>query len=145
MPPEPSEDWQKKLVSPEKVLKKIKPGMSIFLGTGVAEPRTLVKSLMASEEGNIQDLELVQLVSLGEALDLEKKYERKVRLKTFFTGWAASEATNLTCWSWITTVTAADGRGFGSALMTCCRFRSSGPSVRNGFAGFSWGSVNRGA
>jgi len=33
-----SAPWQEKVVSPEKVLERIEPGMSIFLGTGMAEP-----------------------------------------------------------------------------------------------------------
>jgi len=51
--------WKDKIVSPEEVLEKIEPGMSIFLGTGMAEPRTLVKRLMASKQTNLQDLELI--------------------------------------------------------------------------------------
>jgi len=86
--------WKKKLVTAEKVLEKIRPGMSIFLGTGAAEPRSLVKSLLASEAGNLQDLEMVQLVSLGDAVSIEEKYAHKYRLKTFFAGWIASEAIN---------------------------------------------------
>lgn len=88
----PSVPWQEKLVTPEAVLSRIEPGMSIFLGTGMAEPRTLVKHLMASREGNLQDLELVQLVSLGETIPLDERYSRKYRLRTFFSGWVASSA-----------------------------------------------------
>ena len=84
--------WDEKIVTPEKVLARIEPGMSIFLGTGMAEPRTLVKSLMASGEGNLQDLELIQLVSLGETIPIDERYSRKYRLKTFFSGWIASSA-----------------------------------------------------
>ena len=84
--------WKDRIVTPDEVLKRLKPGMSIFLGTGVAEPRTLVKSLMASEARNLQDLELIQLVSLGDATSIEEKYAGKFRLKTFFPGWVASEA-----------------------------------------------------
>lgn len=84
--------WQDKLVKPEAVLSRIEPGMSIFLGTGMAEPRTLVKHLMASREGNLQDLELIQLVSLGETIPLDERYSRKYRLRTFFSGWVASSA-----------------------------------------------------
>jgi len=87
-----TDGWKKKLVTAEKVLEKIRPGMSIFLGTGAAEPRSLVKSLLASEAGNLQDLEMVQLVSLGDAVSIEEKYAHKYRLKTFFAGWIASEA-----------------------------------------------------
>jgi len=84
--------WARRLVNPVKVLKKIKPGMSIFIGTGVAEPRTLVKALAETDLPNLQDLELIQLVSLGDAIAFEEKYSQKFRLKTFFAGWIASEA-----------------------------------------------------
>ncbi len=86
------ESWKDKIVSPEEVISKIKPGMSIFLGTGVAEPRTLIKHLMASNANNLRDLELVQLISLGEAIPIDESYAQKYRLKTFFSGWVASEA-----------------------------------------------------
>ena len=68
--------------------------MSIFLGTGVAEPRTLVKSLMASDAGNLRDLEFIQLMSFGQAVSIAEKDAQKFRLKTFFPGWVASEAIN---------------------------------------------------
>ena len=84
--------WKQKIVSPADVLAKIDPGMSIFLGTGMAEPRTLVKHLMESNQFNLQDLELIQLVSLGDAVAIDERYARKFRLKTFFSGWIASEA-----------------------------------------------------
>jgi acyl-CoA hydrolase/GNAT superfamily N-acetyltransferase len=84
--------WKYKVVPPQEVLSKIEPGMVIFLGTGMAEPRTLVKHLMASNEPNLQDLELLQLVSLGDTIPIDERYSRKFRLKTFFSGWIASEA-----------------------------------------------------
>jgi len=77
-------NWNDRIVSPEEVMKRIEPGMSIFIGTGVAEPRTLVKNLMASEAGNLRDLELIQIVSLGDAICLEELHAQKYRLKTFF-------------------------------------------------------------
>ena len=86
-------DWKRKIVSPEKVLSHIEAGMSIYLGTGVSEPRTLVKHLMSANMGNLTDLELIQLVSLGDAISFSSKaYAQKFRLKTFFSGWLASEA-----------------------------------------------------
>ncbi len=88
----PQTKWKKKFVEPKKVLKKVKPGMSIFIGTGVAEPRTLVKALVQADLPNLQDLELIQLVSLGDAIAFEERYSQKFRLKTFFAGWVASEA-----------------------------------------------------
>ena len=79
----------------EHAFRKIEPGMSIFLGTGVGEPRTLIGHLMESGAPNLQDLELVQLVSFGQALGAEHggtRRSRNFRLKTFFSGWVASEA-----------------------------------------------------
>ena len=84
--------WKQKIVSPEEMLAKIDPGMSIFLGTGMAEPRTLVKHLMESGQTNLRDLELIQLVSLGDTVAIDERYAWKFRLKTFFSGWIAAEA-----------------------------------------------------
>ena len=83
-------DWRKKIVSPDQALKKIRPGMSIFVGTGLAEPRTLVKHLLTSGAANLQDLELIQLVSLGDAISIREMHSHQFRLKTFFSGWVAS-------------------------------------------------------
>jgi acyl-CoA hydrolase len=83
---------EEKIVSPERALETIKPGMTIFIGTGMAEPRTLVKHLMRSDASNLDDLELIQLVSLGGAISQKELSAQKYRLKTFFSGWVASEA-----------------------------------------------------
>ncbi|HOF04866.1 MAG TPA: GNAT family N-acetyltransferase [Syntrophales bacterium] len=85
-------DWKRRVVSAADVLEKIEPGMSIFLGTGMAEPRTLVRQLMASIQPNLQDLEVIQLVSLGDAVAIDERFAKKYRLKTFFSGWVAGEA-----------------------------------------------------
>jgi len=84
--------WENKIASPEEVLDEIRPGMNIFVGTGVAEPRTLVKNLMASNAHNLRDLELIQLLSLGDALPIDERYKKKYRLRTFFSRWVADEA-----------------------------------------------------
>ena len=84
--------WKQQTATPEQALARIEPGMSIFLGTGVAEPLTMVKSLMASSAPNIQDLELTQIVSFGDAISLRELQTHKYRLRTFFSGWVASEA-----------------------------------------------------
>lgn len=85
-------NWKSRVVHPEAVLKKIRPGMSIFLSTGVAEPRTMIKYLMRSRTGNLEDLELIQLVSFGDAISVEALRSQNFRLKTFFSGWAADKA-----------------------------------------------------
>jgi acyl-CoA hydrolase/GNAT superfamily N-acetyltransferase len=85
-------DWEKQVVDPRKVVEMIEPGMNIFLGTGVGEPRTLVKHLMASDTSNLKDLELIQLVSLADAISLKALKKNTYRLKTFYSGYVAGEA-----------------------------------------------------
>ena len=85
-------EWRRHVSTPETVLAKITPGMRIFIGTGVGEPRTLLQHLRESTAYNLKDLELFQLVSLGAAIALKARDSEKYRLKTFFTGWEASEA-----------------------------------------------------
>jgi len=85
-------DWENLVVTPDKALEKIQPGMCIFIGTGAAEPRTLVKHLMESNADNLQDLELFQLLSFGDVISIKDLKNLKYRLKTFFSGWVAKEA-----------------------------------------------------
>ena len=87
-----ADNWESTVVSLETVTGKIKPGMSIFLGTAGAEPRTMVRHLMTAEAKNLEDLELIQLVSLGDAISLQTLQSQKFRLTTFFSGWVANEA-----------------------------------------------------
>jgi len=84
-------EWQKKCVDPSEVIKKITPGMTIFIGTGVSEPLTLFKHLKTSGKFNL-DLDIYQLVSLGDAISMKDNHSSVYRLKTFFSGWEADEA-----------------------------------------------------
>ena len=87
--------WKKQIATLDEAFEGIEPGMSIFLGTGGGEPRTLVKYIMNSNASNLRDLELIQLLSFGEAVSWEEKpshLTNKFRLKTFFSGWVAGEA-----------------------------------------------------
>ena len=85
-------DWKEKLVTPGDVLQYIKPGMNIFIGSGTAEPRTLVKSLIESGLTDANDLEVIQLTSHSDFFSLKKLDYKKYRLKTFFSTWVSSEA-----------------------------------------------------
>jgi acyl-CoA hydrolase/ribosomal protein S18 acetylase RimI-like enzyme len=85
-------EWKKRLVSPDQVLEKIEPGMNIFIGTGAAEPRTLVNCLMNDSGYHLQDLTLIQLVSFGDAISHRALQSKRYRLKTFFSGWVSAEA-----------------------------------------------------
>ena len=83
--------WEEMVVSPRRVLASIKPGMTIFFGSGVAEPRTLMKCLIESGLSNTNDLEFIQLTSHGDVLSLKDLDYQNYRLKTFFSTWVASE------------------------------------------------------
>ncbi len=83
--------WKDLVVSPEEVMGAIKPGMNIFLGSGVAEPRTLMRCLIDSDLSNVNDLEFIQLNSHGDILSVKELHYQNYRLKTFFSGWGASE------------------------------------------------------
>ena len=84
--------WEDRVISPGEALAHVKPGMTIFLGSGVAEPRTLMKALIKSGLSNINDLELIQLTSHSDIISLKKRDWQKYRLKTFFSTWASTEA-----------------------------------------------------
>jgi acyl-CoA hydrolase len=81
--------WRSRLSSTDTVLKRVRPGMRIFLSTGLAEPRTFVKSLMGANSANLTDLELIQLVSLSQTIAPQELRGQKYRLKTFFPGKSA--------------------------------------------------------
>ncbi len=63
--------WDDLIVTPRKALESIKPGMTIFLGSGLAEPRTLLNALMRSDHSNTNDIELIQLNSHSDILSLK--------------------------------------------------------------------------
>lgn len=79
------------VVETDRVLGRIKPGTRIFISTGVAEPRTLIQAMLNANRGNLSDLELIQLISLGDAVCLDDRCYQQYRLKTFFAGWVASD------------------------------------------------------
>ena len=85
-------NWERHLIAPETVLNHIQPGMSVFIGTGPAAPRTLMRTLLDVDSHNIRDLELVQLAVQGETiLSLDRLSAPNYRLKTFFAGYVATD------------------------------------------------------
>ncbi len=85
-------NWKDRIVSPQIVLSAIKPGMSIFIGTGMAEPRTLIRHLQTAAGSNLQDLEIIQLMGLGDTIHGSDRYADKYRVKTFHSGCVADHA-----------------------------------------------------
>lgn len=85
-------DWEYKIVEPEEIIAKIRPGMSLFIGSAGAEPRTMVRQLLRAGRDRLEDVELVQLLSFGAAVSPEALAAEHLRLKTFFSGWIAEAA-----------------------------------------------------
>jgi len=84
-------DYKGKLVQPEVVLDLIKPGHRVFLSSGPAAPLRLVSEIVHSSKRNIMDLELIQLITLGDYLEQDPKAIPKFRLKTFNVGESISK------------------------------------------------------
>ena len=83
------ENWKEKykdmIQTPKKALGNIKSGSRVFLGTGCGEPTFLVEA-MTSIAGTLADVEIVQLVTKGNAPYTEQKYADCFKVNAFFIG-----------------------------------------------------------
>jgi acyl-CoA hydrolase/predicted GNAT family acetyltransferase len=87
-------EYKQKLISTDDLLKIIKPGNRIFLSSGAAIPSRSVTAIINSDNSNIQDLELVHLLTLGEHLSKHSDRNQNYRLKTFNIGESISREFN---------------------------------------------------
>ena len=80
-------DWQGKfnvvVETPEKAVKRIAPGHRVFIATGCAQPLTLVKA-MTERHDELVDVEIIQLLTLGEAPYARKELADSFRVNSFF-------------------------------------------------------------
>jgi acyl-CoA hydrolase/GNAT superfamily N-acetyltransferase len=83
--------YERRRCSVDEALARIKPGSRIFIGTACAEPQFLVRNL-SRFPGNIEDTEVLHLVSLNVSPYTDAKFRDMFRLNTFFIGRAAREA-----------------------------------------------------
>ncbi|MCP4133449.1 MAG: GNAT family N-acetyltransferase [bacterium] len=79
------EKYREKVVDFEGLCELIKPGSRIFLSSGPATPLKWVTDMLKSSHYNLQDLEIIQLITVGGYLSNEEQ-NSKYRLKTFFAG-----------------------------------------------------------
>ncbi len=76
-----------KVTAVDNILALIKPGSKIFLSSGPAVPAHFVSAMLKSDMRNLLDLELIQLITMGNYLDSDESDSGfKYRLKTFSTG-----------------------------------------------------------
>ncbi len=80
-------DWQKRysdqVASAREAMKLVKPGNSIFIGTGCAQPQHLVRALI-KHSGHIKDLHIVHLLTKGEAPYADEEFQGKFSMNSFF-------------------------------------------------------------
>jgi acyl-CoA hydrolase len=71
-------------VSAAEAVREIKSGCRVLVGSGCAEPQTLVRALLSRSD--LCDVEIVHLLTFGIADYVESEYERSFRHNAFFIG-----------------------------------------------------------
>jgi acyl-CoA hydrolase/GNAT superfamily N-acetyltransferase len=88
-------DWQitfaDKLATPQEAIALIKPGRRILIGSGAAEPASLVEALVAHGD-HLADNEIVHLLTLGPAPYVKPELAHRFRHAAFFIGANVREA-----------------------------------------------------
>ncbi len=72
--------YQSKKIDFQKLCEIIKPGSRVFLSSGPAMPVYTVEQMMTSDATSLQDLEIIQLITLGNYLKTDSNLY-KFRLK----------------------------------------------------------------
>ena len=80
-------DWKAKygdrLGSAREAMKLIKPGNSIFIGTGCAQPQHLVRAL-AEHSSHIYDAHIIHLLTMGAAPYVDERFRERFKMNSFF-------------------------------------------------------------
>jgi acyl-CoA hydrolase/RimJ/RimL family protein N-acetyltransferase len=80
-------EWKTKyaemIATPEDAVRRVKPGQRVFVGTGCAQPQELVKAL-AKRGNELSDLEIVHLLTMGDAPYATKELNDCFRVNSFF-------------------------------------------------------------
>ncbi len=90
-PAHAGEKFRGKAVSVQRVCDMIQPGQRIYISSGPAIPARTISAILESDNHNIQDLEIIQLITLGKYLSQDETRSRKYRLKTFNVGESISK------------------------------------------------------
>ncbi len=83
----PEFDWKERyrdqIVSASQAMKQIRPGNSIFIGTGCAQPQYLVDALIRHSD-HVYDAHVIHLLTLGAAPYADEKFRDRFKMNTFF-------------------------------------------------------------
>jgi len=81
-------DWHadvaRKTMSADEAVRLVRPGDHVFIGSGCAEPQTLVKSL--ADAPDARDVEIMHILTLGVAPYADRRFRRPFRHNAFFIG-----------------------------------------------------------
>lgn len=89
--------YPKKFATEEKILRHIRRGDRIFIGTGCGEPQYLIRALINYVEAHplaLCDAEILHVWTLGVAPYMNEKFSRNFRHSGFFVGNSTREAVN---------------------------------------------------
>ncbi|MCK4426463.1 MAG: 4-hydroxybutyrate CoA-transferase, partial [Deltaproteobacteria bacterium] len=80
-------NWQDKyknmIATPGQAVSHLRPGQRVFIGTGCGEPKELVKAL-TDRASKLADMEIIQLLTLGEAPYAHKELADCFLVNSFF-------------------------------------------------------------
>jgi len=79
------EKYAHKLKTPTEALQAIKRGGHIFIGSGAASPQLLIQELI-TRAADFVDMEIVHLLTVGNAPYVESRFEHHFRHNAFFVG-----------------------------------------------------------
>ncbi|MBD3180272.1 MAG: GNAT family N-acetyltransferase [Candidatus Latescibacteria bacterium] len=88
-----SKEYERKKRSVDSIVKVINPGSRIFIGSGAAEPQTLINMLI-EKETSIKDHETINLIELGVSLYAESVMKKPFKQNAFFIGQNVRNAVN---------------------------------------------------
>ena len=77
------DEYSDMILTADEAAKRIRPGQRIFVGTGCAQPRELVRALTARSR-ELSDTEIVHLLTLGDAPYATRELSQSFRVNSFF-------------------------------------------------------------
>jgi len=87
------ENFSAKKCTPEACVRNVSSGQRVFVGSGCAEPQGLVRALMG-RAGEVNDVEIVHLLTMGEAPYVAPKVRDSFRHNAWFIGPNVRDAVN---------------------------------------------------
>ncbi|MFP3983609.1 MAG: 4-hydroxybutyrate CoA-transferase, partial [Desulfurivibrionaceae bacterium] len=83
------QDWKDKyrdmISTPARAAARIKPGQRVFIGSACAEPSQLIRAL-TDQAPNLADVEIIQLLSKGDAPYASRELVDNFSVNSFFIG-----------------------------------------------------------